>query len=160
RAIYDTLTVPNAEGDYVPYLAQSIEPNDDYTEWTITVRDGIKFHDGTDLTGEVVKNNIDAYRGAYPGRSPLLFAFVLKNIASVESAGHSGTAKTTVPGVAFPAFLFSSSRTGIMAQAHLDNADTCNRTLIGTGPFKFVSWSPGDKLVGERNEDYWQIAPD
>ncbi|MGI8755185.1 MAG: ABC transporter substrate-binding protein, partial [Acidimicrobiales bacterium] len=80
RAVYDTLTVPNAKGDFVPYLAKSVEPNKDYTEWTITLRPNIKFHDGTPLTAKVVKNNIDAYRGTYPGRSSLLFAFVLKNI--------------------------------------------------------------------------------
>ena len=49
RAIYDTLTVPNDKGEYVPYLAESVEPNDDYTEWDIKVRDGVKFHDGTAL---------------------------------------------------------------------------------------------------------------
>ena len=40
------------------------------------------FHDGTDLTAEVVKNNLDAYRGAYEGRSSLLFLFVLDNHAT------------------------------------------------------------------------------
>ena len=39
-AVYDTLTVPNAEGKAVPYLAKSVEPNADFTEWTITLRDG------------------------------------------------------------------------------------------------------------------------
>src|SRR5690606_14591323 len=53
RAVYDTLTVPNAEGGYSPYLAKSITPNDDYTEWNIELREGIKFHDGSDLTAEV-----------------------------------------------------------------------------------------------------------
>jgi peptide/nickel transport system substrate-binding protein len=63
--------------------------------------------------------------------------------------------------VSFPAFLFSSSRLGIMAQAQLDaTEDGCCRKPIGTGPFKFVSWTKNQKLVGERNEDYWQIAPD
>ncbi|WP_421120002.1 ABC transporter substrate-binding protein [Aquihabitans daechungensis] len=160
RGIYDTLTVPNAAGDYVPYLAKSVEPNDDFTEWTITVRDNIKFHDGSDLTGEVVKNNLDAYRGAYEGRSPLLFTFVLSNIESTSAEGQNVTVKTKVPWVAFPAFLYSSSRMGIMAQSQLDDAETCDRKLVGTGPFKFEQWSPNDKLTGSRNEDYWQTAPD
>ena len=160
RAFYDTLTVPNAQGDYVPYLAKSVEPNATFDEWTITVRDGIKFHDGTALTGKVVQNNIDAYRGAYPGRSPLLFTFVLSNIESTSSSGQTVTVKTKVPWVAFPAFLFSSSRMGIMAQSQLDDPDTCNRKLVGTGPFVFKSWAPNDKLVGTANPDYWQTAPD
>ncbi|MCZ7628743.1 MAG: ABC transporter substrate-binding protein [Microthrixaceae bacterium] len=67
KSIYDTLTAPNADGEYVPFLAESVEPNDDFTQWTITVRDGVVFHDGSKLTAEVVKNNLDAYRGVYPG---------------------------------------------------------------------------------------------
>ena len=38
RAVYDTLTVPNGDGGYSPYLAQSVTPNDDYTQWDITLR--------------------------------------------------------------------------------------------------------------------------
>jgi peptide/nickel transport system substrate-binding protein len=161
RAVYDTLTVPNAEGDYVPYLAESITHDDAYQTWDIVLREGVKFHDGTDLTAEVVKNNLDAYRGSYEGRDSLLLAFNLRNIDTVEvTAPDTVQVKTVVPWVAFPAYLFSSSRLGIMAQAQLDDQESCARKPIGTGPFKFVSWNPNQKFVAERNEDYWQIAPD
>ena len=49
RSIYDTLTVPDGEGGFQPFLAESVEPNADYTQWTITLRDGVTFHDGTPL---------------------------------------------------------------------------------------------------------------
>ena len=162
RAFYDTLTVPNAEGGYVPYLAKSVEPNADSTEWTITLRDGIKFHDGTDLDATVVKNNLDAYRGKYAGRNSLLFSFILQDIADVTVADPLTVKVTTKRSwVSFPAFLFASSRLGIMAQAQLDApGEACANKPIGTGPFKFVSWTKNQKLVGERNETYWQIAPD
>ena len=84
QAVYDTLTRPNAEGEIEPWLAESVEPNEDSSVWTITLRDGVTFHDGTPLTAEVVKNNLDAYRGEYPARTSLLFVFVLGNIASTE----------------------------------------------------------------------------
>ena len=161
RAVYDTLTVPNAEGDYVPYLAKSLEHNDDYKEWTIGLREGVKFHDGTDLTAEVVKNNIDAYRGTYPARKPLLFTFVLSNIDTVEVVDPLTVKVTTkVPWIAFPAYLYSSSRFGIMAQSQLDDPTTCDRKLVGTGPFKFDKWTKDQEFDASRNEDYWQIAPD
>jgi peptide/nickel transport system substrate-binding protein len=166
RAVYDTLTVPNEDGEYTPYLAEAVEPNDDFTQWTITVRDNVKFHDGSDLTAEVVKNNLDAYRGA-PGdhaRSPLLFLFVLDNIESVEVSGERDVVVTTkVPWVAFPAFLYSSGRLGITAQAQLDDTEACNRNLIGTGPFKLESpddWIEGREFRAVKNPDYWQEAPD
>ncbi len=160
RAVYDTLTVPNGAGGYSPYLAESVTPSEDHRTWTIEVRDKITFHDGTPLTGEVVKNNLDAYRGAYPSRKPLLFTFVLQDIESVEAKGQTVTVKTKVPWVAFPAFLHLSSRMGIMAQAQLDDTTSCERKLIGTGPFEFDRWEPNSKLVAKRNPDYWQTAPD
>ena len=160
RAVYDTLTTPNAEGEYVPYLAQSVEHNDDYTEWTIVPRKGVKFHDGSDLTAEVIKNNLDAYRGVYPGRSSLLLAFVLKNITEIAVEGDATVVKMSKPWVAFPAFLYGSSRIGIMAQSQLDNKDGCANNPVGTGPFTFSSWAPNQPFKAERNPDYWQIAPD
>lgn len=162
RAFYDTLTVPNSEGDFVPYLAEAVTPNDDHTQWDITLREGIKFHDGSDLTAEVVKNNLDAYRGQYEGRASTLFMFVLKDIDTVEVADPL-TVRVTMsrPWVSFPAFLFSSSRLGMMAQAQLDaDAAGCSGKPIGTGPFEFVSWTQNQKLNGKANPDYWQIAPD
>ena len=53
-AIYDTLMVPNSKNEMVPYLAKSVTPNADYTQWKITLRDGIKFHDGTPLDAAAV----------------------------------------------------------------------------------------------------------
>ncbi|MEZ5178415.1 MAG: ABC transporter substrate-binding protein [Acidimicrobiales bacterium] len=162
RALYDTLTVPDAKGDYVPYLAKTITHDDSYRSWTITLRGGVTFHDGTKLDAEVVKNNLDAYRGAYAKRSPLLFVFVFKNIESVEVVNElSLTVKTKVPWVAFPAALYNSGRIGIVAQAQLDASEAdCTNRPIGTGPFSFVSWQPEVSLRVKRNPDYWQQAPD
>ena len=162
RAVYDTLTVPNAEGDYVPYLAKSLDHNADYTEWTIGLRDGIKFSDGTDLDATVVKNNIDAYRGTYKARKPLLFTFVLSNISDVTTSGDK-TVKVTMkkPWAAFPAYLFSSSRFGIMGQSQLDDPKNCGTKLVGTGPFnQNPVYSPNQGLTAKANPHYWQTAPD
>jgi peptide/nickel transport system substrate-binding protein len=156
RAVYDTLTVPNDKAEYVPFLAETVEPNDTFTEWTIKVREGIKFHDGTDLTGEVVKNNIDAWRGAYPTRKPLLFLFVFDNITGTELVDPM-TVKVTMktPWPSYDAYLFLSGRAGIMAQAQLDDTETCDTNLIGTGPFKLKEWKVNESFLAEKNPDYW-----
>ena len=59
------------------------------------------------------------------------------------------------PWVSFDAQLYGSGRFGMMAQAQLDDTQSCAENLIGTGPFKFVDWVPNQKFEAEKNEDYW-----
>jgi peptide/nickel transport system substrate-binding protein len=157
RAIYDTLTMPDKDAKAVPYLAKSVTPNENFTEWTITLRDGVKFHDGTALDATVVKNNIDAWRGTYAGRNPLLFRFVYDNIADTTVVDPMTVKVTTkTPWPSFDSYLFLSGRAGIMAQAQLDDKTTCDTNLIGTGPFKLKEWKVNDHLTATKNPDYWQ----
>jgi peptide/nickel transport system substrate-binding protein len=157
RTIYDTLTVPAGDGSFAPFLAESLTPNAEYTEWSIKLRPGITFHDGSPLTAEVVKNNLDAYRGQYPGRSSLLAAFVFSDVATIDVVDPLTVRVTTKrPWPSFPSFLYGSGRVGIMAQAQLDDAQNCARNLIGTGPFQFDEWRVNDHLTVVRNEHYWR----
>ena len=57
--------------------------------------------------------------------------------------------------MAFDAQLYGSGRVGMMAQAQLDDTQTCAENLIGTGPFKLVDWRPNQSLTAEKNPDYW-----
>ncbi|MEZ5239413.1 MAG: ABC transporter substrate-binding protein [Microthrixaceae bacterium] len=156
RAIYDTLTVPNGDAEYVPFLAESVESNDAFTEWTITLRDGVTFHDDTPLTAEVVKNNIDAWRGEYPARNPLLLRFAYSPVESVEVVDDlTLTVTTSIPWPSFPTNHYNQGRVGIMAQAQLDDPDNCDENLIGTGPFEKVEWVQNDHFTATRNADYW-----
>lgn len=172
RAIYDPLTAPNADGKIVPYLAESVVPDDDYTQWTITLRDGVVFHDGTPLTADVVRNNLDAYRGqvgsrskgenvSHPTRSPLLFSFTLQQVDDVQVTGDlEVTITTTVPWVDFPAALYAGGRMGMMAQSQIDDEATCDTKMVGTGPFELERWRRGQDLVASANPDYWQDGAD
>lgn len=159
RAMYETLTAPNEKGEYVPFLAESVTPNATYDEWTIVLRDGVKFHDGTDLTAEVVKNNLDAWRGLYPARHPKLGPLTMNNWGEVTVTGPlTLTITTKTPWPAFPAHLYGNGRLGIMAQAQLDDPDHCNDNLIGTGPFMKEEWKVNDHLSVVKNPDYWRAG--
>jgi len=160
RAIYDYLTVPNEKGEYVPFLADKITPASNYTKWTIHLRSGIKFQDGTALDATVVKNNLDAYRGKYPKRQPLLFLFVFDDITDVKVVDNMTVeVDMKTPWASFPAHLYEYGRLGIMAQKQLDDGKNCFSDMIGTGPFQLLnggSWQVNDHLTVVKNPNYWR----
>jgi peptide/nickel transport system substrate-binding protein len=157
-AIYDTLLVNDDKGGQAPSLATSVTPNADHTEFTFTIREGVKFHDGTKLDATVVKNNMDAWHGTYPARHPLVSLFAFANMDTVTVTDPMTVVVTTkLPWVPFPRVW---AAVGIMAQAQLDDPVSCATKLIGTGPFKLASWDVDRELLAQRNRDYWHIAPD
>ena len=86
RAIYDTLATFDASGKVVPYLAESIEGNSDATVWTITLRDGVKFHDGTALDAEAVRMNFQAVKDSpqYSSQLALLSSMTVIDDRTIE----------------------------------------------------------------------------
>ena len=149
-AIYDTLMVPNSKNEMVPYLAKSVTPNADYTQWKITLRDGVKFHDGTALDAAAVVANFTEYRKS------TLIGSALKPISDVSATGPlEVTVTTSIPWFQFPWYLYLDGRFLIAAPAQINSPD-CASNLIGTGPFKLDHWTPNQELVANKNPDYWQ----
>jgi len=171
-AIYDTLTIPASDGEggveYVPFLAETVEPNADFTEWTIKVREGITFHDGTPLNAEAVKLNLDAFRGEVEGVAGPLFPIVFAPITSVDVVDdRTVTVTMDRPWVAFDATLWGTGRIGMSAPAQFADPDNCERNLIGTGPFRIFGcesvdcgWVINDRFTAEANPDYWRQDAD
>lgn len=159
-AVYDTLTVPNDKGKFVPYLAKSVTPNADFTEWTIVLRDGVKFHDGTPLDAAAVKLNLDTYAGNNPNQPAPLFSNVLKDIAGTNDVVDPMTVKVTLkqPVPDYPAYLYGDGRIGIAAPAQINAGEDCSTKLIGTGPFTCAPgcWRQNESLTVQKNPDYWQ----
>src|ERR1700722_13586682 len=60
RTVFDPLTIVLANGDWAPYLAQSVVPNSSYTTWTITLRPNVLFHDGPPCDGAALVTNLEA----------------------------------------------------------------------------------------------------
>jgi len=149
-AIYDTLMVPNSKNEMVPYLAKSVTPNATFDSWVITLRDGIKFHDGTPLDSAALVRNFDEYR-----KSTLIGA-ALKPISSVTATGPlEVTVAMSQPWPEFPWYTYIDGRVLIEAPAQLDSPD-CASKLIGTGPFTLDHWTVNQELVANKNPDYWQ----
>jgi peptide/nickel transport system substrate-binding protein len=153
NAIYDTLTIPTDSGEYVPYLAESVTPNDDFTEWTIVLRPNIEFHNGEPLNAEALKMNLDAWKGG------ILLSQVLEDMGEVTVVDDlTVTVATTVPWPAFGSALYGNGRFGIAAPEQIadTSSEFCKNNPIGTGPFVFDEWIPNNRFVATRNPDYWQ----
>jgi peptide/nickel transport system substrate-binding protein len=146
--VFDSLTKIAADGTARPYLAEAVTPNTDMTVWTVTLRPGVTFHDGSPLTADVVVANTQALK------SSALTGQALTPISSVRSVGELQVQFTAdEPLVPFPYYL--STQIGyVVALSQLDSQNS--QHPIGTGPFKIVSWEPNDHFQVERNPAYWR----
>ncbi|MEY3816958.1 MAG: hypothetical protein RI966_935, partial [Actinomycetota bacterium] len=71
NAVAETLTILNDKGKVVPYLAKSLTPSADFKTWDITLREGIFFHDGEQLSAATVAANLAALLGLPPMKASL-----------------------------------------------------------------------------------------
>jgi peptide/nickel transport system substrate-binding protein len=147
-AIFDPLMVADSDGDIVPYLAESLVPDEDFTTWTMTLRPGVTFHDGTPFNAEAVRLNVEHHLQSIGAAS----LADLKGVTVIDDLTLTfDLAATWVP---FPAYLTASL--GLMAApAMLEDPEGASHP-IGTGPFVFQEWTRNQRLVVTRNPDYWQ----
>jgi ABC-type transport system substrate-binding protein len=152
-AIFDPLAAYDVDGNWAPYLAESFAANEDFTEWTIKLRSGITFHNGTPFDSAAVVKTAEAHRV-----SPLT-APTFANIGDISAPDPmTVTVEMSAPWAAFPVAL--TGQAGVIPAPEQLDSDTNTTRPIGTGPFSFVSWEPDKSLVVERNPDYWQRDAD
>ena len=152
-AVFDPLVRTSEDGEIVPYLAESVEANDDATEWTVTLREGVLFHDGTELTAEVQKTAFDEYLIAEGSRR-------LGDLAQVSEVRVDDPYQYTyvlVEGnAAFADLLLGPIGWPFSVEAAAAAGEDFGEAPVGTGPFVFSSWQRDDAFVAVRNESYWQ----
>ena len=173
RTFFDSVAVFGVDGEVHGMLAESIVPNDDYTQWTVTLRDGISFTDGTPVDVDAVIYNLQA-----TGTGVLVSGF-LKDVAKVPDpedpertmlkiekrdersftvfTGADGDPERPLPWRDFP-HLFAG-HWGLIAsptwlQAVAADPDLATQP-VGSGPFVVDSYEPQGSLEVSRNPDYW-----
>ncbi|OWY60104.1 hypothetical protein B7486_70990, partial [cyanobacterium TDX16] len=116
-SIYDPLMTIDEDGTAQPFLAESVTPNLDFTEWRIRLQDGIRFHDGTPLTASAVKADLDAHR------SSALTGAVLDNVADVQAEDELNVVVTMEePWASFP-YMLAANIGYVFAPSMLDDVD-------------------------------------
>src|SRR6516225_8096945 len=153
--MYDQHVPQNSLASIVPDLATSWEWNEEGTELTFKLRQGVKFHDGKPFTAKDVKCTWELRMDLAPQKlriNPGKSAYY--NLAEVTTNGdYEVTFVLKRPQPAFPMSLAGDSA-GIYP-CHVSPADM-RRHPIGTGPFKFVEYKPNEDIKVTRNPDYWK----
>jgi peptide/nickel transport system substrate-binding protein len=147
-AIYDTLVAPNDKNVMVPNLAKSVDHNADYTVWTIKLRDGIKFHDGTPLTADDVVFSLARHKDPATGSAAKALAAPMKEITA--SGKHEVKITLESPNADLPVVL------GTPHFLIIKNGTSSFTTAIGTGPYRCQEFQPGIKSIGVRNTEYFK----
>ena len=154
RTVFDPLTIVLANGDWAPYLAQSVTPNADYTAWTITLRDGLVFHDGTPCNGAALVANFEAQ-----SKSFLTGQAINPTLQSIAQTGPNAMTITfKSPWVPFPYYLAGGvgGQIGYVAAPSMLNNPNGTSHPVGTGPFVFKEWIPNDHFTATANPNYWR----
>lgn len=156
--IFDRLVLTDKNVRSMPGLAERWENVDPLT-WMVHLRQGVTFHDGSPFTAEDVVFSLT--RAPDVPNSPASFGGSVADIDTMEIVDdHTIKFTSKTPS---PLFIETIGTVYIVSKAATENATNedfnSGKAAIGTGPYKFVSWSPGDRLEIVRNDDYWGEKP-
>jgi peptide/nickel transport system substrate-binding protein len=161
RVVETLVTFPEESTQLVPGLAESWTISKDGLQYTFKLRSGVKFHDGTPLTAEAVKFSIErqinpehpAHKlGKYPFAN-----FFFGNVKAVEALSDDRVAfLLKEPRASFLAVLAQGAASIVSPTAVMKAGPDYPLQPVGTGPFKFISWDRGQRVVLERNPTYWK----
>jgi peptide/nickel transport system substrate-binding protein len=156
QSLFSKLVSRADDGTVLPDVAERWTQSDDGRSYTFYIRPGIRFHDGTPLTG----NDI---RATFARIGESANAELAQHIAGVDVDGDTSvTVRLTAPWAAFlPTIAWYGAS---ILPAHVYGStpwkgNPANRKPIGSGPFRFKSWEPGQRIVLEKFPDFFGQGP-
>ncbi len=152
--VYEPLVFVAPDGRLIPGLAESWEASADGLTWTFALRKNAKFHNGRPLTGEDVVYSINRVRDART-RSPWAGNFADVDTITAPSP-HTVVFRLKKPFSPLLAKLASVLSSAIVAREVVEK-DEMNVMPVGTGPFRFISYTPQQRMVLVRSGDYWEV---
>ncbi len=151
--VYDTLVQPGADLQMEPALAESWTISTDNLTWTFKMREGVKWHNGRDFVAEDVAYSFNRILDPDVGAANAWRFGSVESVTAVDDMTLEIKLNRPTPNLLVSIGGFKGM--SIIPKEIVDDG-TIDTFPIGTGPFKFVSFSPGDGVVLERNDDYWR----
>ena len=152
----------DGNGNIIPGLATEWTMSPDGLTYTFKLRQGVKFHNGTDFDADDVLWTFDRLMGKIEGQQSTQAARFQGAIESVEALDKY-TVKIVLkkPWIDFLIMMASDKYMDILSKEAFDELgkDYGLKGAVGTGPFKFKEWVPGDHITIVRNENYWGEPP-
>ena len=143
--VFEGLMKPTSTGDLTPAVAESYTVSEDRLSYTFTLREGVKFHNGDEVTAEDVVYSISRCADTTDGIPLVEAVSVIQSVEAVD-------ARTVAITISEPSNEFISYMTTAILPADYDQQDTAP---VGTGPFKFVSRAAQDNIILEKFDEYW-----
>jgi peptide/nickel transport system substrate-binding protein len=146
----DTVVAITPDNQIEPRLAEAIEGNADGTVWTLTIRKGVKFHDGTEMTADDVAATFKRHSDENSKSGAL---GVMKGITDIKVDGDKVVLTLAGPTADLP-FLLADYHLIVQPKGGVDNPNAA----IGTGPYKVTTEEAGVRYVFEKNADDWDTT--
>lgn len=156
-AVFDTIMQYDPETrEYVPRMAESFEPNDDFTQWTLKLRDGVTFASGNPVTTDAVEFSVDRHGADNTVSQNKAQMDVITSMEIVSPLEMVFT--LDAPQGDFPAAFAGAP--GMLAEPAVFNAVGAKAFALdpglgAAGPYKVASYTQGEELVLTRRDDYW-----
>ena len=146
--VFEGLYKFDSKGQLNPCLATDVNVSSDAKTYVFTIRDGVKFHDGSDLDAGDVVYSLNRAAGLLPDQDGTALVSSLDSVSKVSADGNKVTVELESPN----SELLSYFTVGIIPEG----SDDIEKTMIGTGPFKYDSYNIGQEVKLVKNENYWQ----
>ncbi|BCJ62329.1 ABC transporter substrate-binding protein [Micromonospora endophytica] len=152
--VYDTLVEPDANLEMKPALATEWSTSDDQLTWTFTLRQGLKFSDGSPLTAEDV---VYSYTRIIDEKLNNAYRFAtVKSVTAPDPTTVVVTLSAPTPNLL--ANLGGFKGVAIVQKANVESGEITTKP-IGSGPFALGSYTSGDNISLVRNDNYWGEQP-
>ena len=146
--VYEGLVLFNEDGEIIPGLAESWQISDDGLEYTFHLRDDVTFHNGKHFSSEDVSYSYGLLSGLTTG-TPLSSRFSI--ITAIDTPDdYTVTFHLSAANAAF----LEATRIAVIPSGYTDSATS----PVGTGPYKFVEYVPGQRIVLEKNDLYYDSS--